>query len=365
MGGGEKYLALTARTLRDAFPDHRVEIMAPVPVDRDRYQAMLDVSLDGIDTLATNARVTRAHRRLNRLGLLRPLRNRVLGRQASRRTAGYDLFLAMIYAIPVRSSARAGVALCQFPYPNPDTELEGYELIVCYSDYVRGWVGEYWRRDATIVNPPIDVPDQEVDWPGKRAAIVSVGRFFGGGHGKRQDVLVDVFRDICDRGLSGWELHLAGALHTGGRHEGVYEEVVAAAAGYPIHLHPNAGYAEIQSLYRQASIYWHAAGYGLGDDPATAEHFGMTTLEAMAHGAVPVVFDRGGQREVVQEDVTGYLWRDTPELCSRTDGLIRDPALRRRLGDAARRASRRYDRHHFAEHMLEVLGPIVRRLEAA
>ena len=120
VGGGEKYLAVTAEVLRDAFPEHRVEIVSPVVADRDLYRERLNVDLDRIELVSTNRRVTRLHRLANRIAFLRPLRDLVLGAQAARASADYDLALGMVYAIPLRPRARQNVMLCQFPYPNPD-----------------------------------------------------------------------------------------------------------------------------------------------------------------------------------------------------------------------------------------------------
>jgi glycosyltransferase involved in cell wall biosynthesis len=361
VGGGEKYLALTAITLRDAFPAHRVEILSPVPADPGLYRRQFDVDLSGIRLESTNRRITPVHRRLNSVPALRGLRNRVLGAQAGRLTSQYDLFLAMIYAIPVRSQARASVMLCQFPYRDPGPELADYECVICQSDYTRRWVGEYWSRQALVVNPPIDVPATDVEQESKGEVIVSVGRFFEGGHSKRQDAMVDAFIRMCRAGLRGWELHLAGSVQASNL--AYYRSVAASARGHRIHMHPDASHAEVAGLYQRAAIYWHAAGYGLDEDPLTAEHFGMTTVEAMARGCVPVVFDRGGQREVVEDGVTGFKWSSIEELMTKTGDLIADLRLRRRLGSAARAGVMRYDVARFRDNMTAALAPVIHRLE--
>ena len=357
-GGGEKYLARTARALRDAFPEHRVDLLGPIPADGDRYAAVLNVDLSGIDLVATNRRVTPVHRLLNRLTPLRPLRNLVLSRQAGRLTLAYDLFVLMAYAIPVECRAASGVILCQFPYRlRTGRELDGYQLVVVQSEYVRRWVREYWGRDAVVVNPPIDVPAEAPEWSAKQRIILSVGRFIGLGHTKRQDLLVNSFRRLIADGLDGWELHLAGSVHHDAVHSGYFQRVRELAGGLPVRLHPDAPYAEVQDLYRRASIYWHAAGHGADGevDPAALEHFGMTTAEAMAHGAVPVVIAKGGQPEVVRHGIDGFLWKQPEELESYTLELVRDAALRRRLGDAARVSSQRFVGNRFATEMVATL----------
>ncbi|MBO0705363.1 MAG: glycosyltransferase family 4 protein [Candidatus Dormibacteraeota bacterium] len=370
LGGGEKYLGVAAEALRDAYPQHRVEIVSPMPADRARYERVLDLDLEGIELRSDVQRVTPVHRMVARLPALRPLRNRLVARQAARRTAAYDLWLGMVYVIPASSSARRSVMLCQFPYPLQTAALrrgvDSFDPIVCQSEYVRRCVARYWRRDAEVLFPPIDVPAAEPDWDRKLPYVLSVGRFVAGGHNKRHDVLAQAFRELCDGGLSGWELHLVGNVHRDEASLAYYRRVLEAARGYPIHVHADLSRAELARLYGQASIYWHAAGYGVDGErrPEALEHFGMTTAEAMAHGAVPVVIARGGQPEVVREGVDGHLWDDLDVLRCRTRELAADPARLRALGEAARASSMRFSRPAFSQRLLEILGPIVGGLEA-
>lgn len=365
VGGGERHLCVAAEAVRDGFPGSQVELIGSVPTHRRDYESALNVDLEGITLLSTNRRVTAAHRLANRLGFARPLRNLVLSRQAGRFTAGYDLFVAMVYRIPVRSRARRGVVLCQFPHRLTDpAELDGYQLIICQSEYVRGWVREWWGREAMVIEPPIELPREPVDWAAKANLILSVGRFFRSGHAKRQDVLVGAFKRLCDQGLEGWEFHLAGTVHEDGPHAGYYESVVEAARGYPIVFHPGAPAGELADLYRRASIFWHAAGFGadLRADPSAAEHFGMTTAEAMSWGVVPVVFGAGGSVEVVRTGA-GELWSTEAELAAATLRLAADPGRRRELGIAARSSVTRYSSEHFRERFTAALAPLVAELE--
>ncbi|MBP5299825.1 MAG: glycosyltransferase family 4 protein [Victivallales bacterium] len=68
------------------------------------------------------------------------------------------------------------------------------------------------------------------------------------------------------------------------------------------------------------------------------EPFGLAGIEAQAHGLPVVAFDLGGVREWLQDEVTGCLVPplDTAAMASRLEGLFRDPARARRLGENAR-----------------------------
>jgi glycosyltransferase involved in cell wall biosynthesis len=70
-----------------------------------------------------------------------------------------------------------------------------------------------------------------------------------------------------------------------------------------------------------------------------AEPFGLATLEGMARGRPVVATAAGGSPEIIRDGVDGLLVPpDDPEALARSlDRLLGDPALRRRLGEAARR----------------------------
>ena len=93
------------------------------------------------------------------------------------------------------------------------------------------------------------------------------------------------------------------------------------------------------ALYAESSIYWHAGGYGEDDalEPHRLEHFGITTVEAMAAKCVPVVIGKGGQRELIRHGEDGFLWYTTADLLGYTRMLIEQVDLCQRIGEAASR----------------------------
>ncbi|HEX6349264.1 MAG TPA: glycosyltransferase family 4 protein [Candidatus Dormibacteraeota bacterium] len=371
LGGGEKYLGVAAEAVRDGFPEHAVDIVSPRPADRALYEKTLNLDLSGIGLVATNPRPGAIRRAAARARILRPLRNRAVARQAHGFTARYDLFLAMAYVIQVSSAARASAVLCQFPYPlESEAErraLEQFQLVICQSEYVRGWTRKRWGREAAVVNPPIDLPAAAPDLATKRPIILSVGRFVAGGHNKRHDLLARAFVELCAAGLSEWELHLAGTVHHDRASRDYLDRIRALARGRPIRIHENLPHAELDRLYEAASLYWHAAGYGVDEEahPEALEHFGMATAEAMARGAVPVVIARGGQLEVVRDGVDGRTWTDLEGLQRITRELAADPGARQRLAQAATASSARWSRSAFKRNLLAALAPLLEQLEAA
>jgi glycosyltransferase involved in cell wall biosynthesis len=68
------------------------------------------------------------------------------------------------------------------------------------------------------------------------------------------------------------------------------------------------------------------------------ESFGRVTVEAMKLGRPVVGADSAGTRELIQDGVTGFLYRlgDPEDLARKIAALHRDPELQRRMGDQAR-----------------------------
>ncbi len=263
-------------------------------------------------------------------------------------TRHYDLLVYLCDGVPRPSLARRRLAIVQFPFvpaspaqlaPWQRLSLPGYELVV-YSRFAREWVARRWGRGASVIAPPVTLAPRPGSIPARENVILSVGRFFRGGHQKRHREMVETFAGLRTRGLVGWQLHLAGTVADRGLDREAFEEVRALAESDVV-LHPNATLPEIESLYGRAKIYWHAAGAGVDEqvDPECVEHFGMTTAESMAFGCVPVVIGRGGQPEIVSDGECGYLCQSLAEMGERTLRLAADPGLVATLSAAARRRS--------------------------
>ncbi len=233
--------------------------------------------------------------------------------------------------------------------------LASYDEVVANSEFTRAHIESAWEVPATVLNPPVTMFEGTI----KEPMIVSVGRFFAAhdGHSKKQLEMVRAFADLCDR-VGGWSLHLVGGVDDDGA--GYLQQVQAAAAGLPVTVHPNASLTELGDLYGRASIYWHATGLGesLTRHPDRFEHFGITTVEAMSAGAVPIVIGRAGQLETVEHGRTGYHWSTLAELVERTESVIADPALRERLAAAATDAARAYSFSAFATRLESLVAEV-------
>ena len=236
--------------------------------------------------------------------------------------------------------------------------IDTYDSIWAISEFSKKWIKQYWLRDSEVLYPPVNIEDFQTKE--KRQQILSVGRFFAGQHNKKHQELIAAFKEMVDRGLTDWELHLAGGKTPGDEHETYLANVHESSKGYPIIIHPDIPFQQLVDLYEESAIYWHASGYGEDEkqDPVKFEHFGITTVEAMAAGCVPIVIGKGGQPEIVEHGKNGFLWQSLEELQNLTIQLIRDPSLRNSMAVTATQDSKRYGKIHFHTHLNELLRKI-------
>lgn len=237
--------------------------------------------------------------------------------------------------------------------------LDSYGTVVSNSAFTRRWVRTWWGRESAVLFPPVGLrrPGGEKD-----RMILAVGRFIapGRGHAKQQLELVEGFRRLLGLGLAdGWTLQLAGGCSDDDRP--YLDRVRAAAVGLPVAFHVDVTGAELDELYRRASLFWHATGLGedLEADPVRAEHFGITTAEAMSAGAVPVVVAAGGQPEVVEDGVSGFTFTDLDQLVALTARLVEDDELRRTMAEAAVARSHHFGMEAFSDRLHAVVDPLL------
>ena len=84
------------------------------------------------------------------------------------------------------------------------------------------------------------------------------------------------------------------------------------------------------------------------------EHFGLTTVEAMSVGCVPVVINKGGQSEIVTDDC-GYRWNTLEELILYTEKLFKKSELLKNMSYNAKKRSEFYSTENFIMRLKQEL----------
>lgn len=98
---------------------------------------------------------------------------------------------------------------------------------------------------------------------------------------------------------------------------------------------------DVAEAYATASVY---VGLSRIENDLDVEGFGISFVEAGASGVPVVGGDSGGVRSAVRDGETGFLVppRDAARAADAIAALLRDDALRRRMGGAGREAVERY-----------------------
>lgn len=232
-------------------------------------------------------------------------------------------------------------------------ELDSYTRIIANSKYTKKWIAKYWGMNTPVVYPPVNI-EEFASAERQQKWIVNTGRFFVGGHSKKQLELVEAFKQLHQE-LPDWELHLVGSVNDADIHRKYYQQVVDAAQGLPVVFHKNASFDELTSVLGKSKIYWHATGLDIDEEkyPVMLEHFGLTIVEAMASGCIPVVIDKGGPAEIARD--VGYTWDTVEELIHITKHLAQDPDRLKQFKEKAEKASTLYDQKAFEDNFTEVL----------
>ena len=206
-----------------------------------------------------------------------------------------------------------------------------YKLIVVNSEFTKLNLDNSLTIPRSVIYPPVyQTPVSSME---KSKIILSVGRFAGLYNAKKHDILIKAFRVLYDdASLKGWRLAIAGSLLDSDKKD--FESLKVTAVGIPVDFYPNCPYTILQSLYESARIYWHAAGYG-ESKPERMEHFGISTVEAMSAGCVPLSFNCGGQPEIIANGENGILWNTPGELIKKTLEIVGDDRLRKSMSKRA------------------------------
>lgn len=247
--------------------------------------------------------------------------------------------------------AKKNILHFQVPFKiNPTIQnsikLINWQKIIVNSLFTKSFIDKSYNVSSTVLYPPVDIESLS---PGAKSnTILSVGRFFSPLHDKKQHVLVEAFKKL---NLNDWKLILAGGADR--KAEEKINNLKKSVCDFNIEILPNINFTSLKKLYSQAKIYWHAAGFAEieNENPEKVEHFGISTVEAMASGAVPVVVPYGGQKEIVDNNQNGLYFYTVDDLIKKTSLLINNKDLLAKLSENAVLKSKIYSKENFCSHL--------------
>jgi glycosyltransferase involved in cell wall biosynthesis len=187
------------------------------------------------------------------------------------------------------------------------------DRLLAVSNFTRQFVREKWGRESTTLYPPCPIDLYNNLRVPKRDLVVTVGRV---APEKRMAIFLQIARRLPEV-----EFAIIGSVASD---KGPYYETLRAAAPSNVSFVVSP-LRKVRELLGGAKVYVHTA---------QNEHFGITIVESMAAGCVPVVNDSGGPREIVSDEV-GYRWSTVDQAVAQVSELVNDDSVRRRLSNGA------------------------------
>lgn len=229
--------------------------------------------------------------------------------------------------------------------------------IICNSYFTKQYIDKKFDVESKVIYPPVQMP-KSLRQLKKKRVILTVGRIAVGKDGKffkKQDELIKSFQTLVDNGLFGWELIIVTLCKK--EDQKYFNQLKSMVNGYPITLFNTLSSHELQKQYEEATLYWHAAGFGENRKihPENFEHFGIAIAEAMSYGVVPIVFNGGGQQEIVEDGKNGFLWETERELQEKTRYLIDHENILSEIAKDAKEQAKKFGEETFCEKIHKLL----------
>ncbi len=227
--------------------------------------------------------------------------------------------------------------------------LNCYEYFMPNSFFTAGWLKKKWGlsddRIKVFYHPAkfVSVQKNKI-----KNQIAVCGRIEAS---KKIDVMVRAFNS-SEFLKKNCVLKIAGSCDN---EERSYIDYIKSLSDGNVQIELNPSRSQLEELYAESGIFWHAKGYG-ETNPMLMEHFGMTTIEAMSAGCIPVVINKGGQQEIVTADC-GFTWDEPEQLVEYTEKLLglSDEKIAEMRASCIER-SKMCSKETFKNHVKELLG---------
>lgn len=206
------------------------------------------------------------------------------------------------------------------------------DYFIVNSEETRRRTQKFYRRDSTVIYPPVSIPKETKTETETKKYYVTVSRL---ARAKHIDLLIKTANKMK------FKLKIVG----GGRDE----EYLRSIAGLTVEFIGNVSDEKLPKLLAGAKAFLFAS---------VDEEFGIAPVEAMGYSTPVIAYKSGGLMETVQEGVNGYLFDkltedSLTEKIKKLEKLPKEKYLEIRKN--ARKISENYSEDKFKERILSFI----------
>lgn len=192
------------------------------------------------------------------------------------------------------------------------------KLILANSHFTAEATKREFKVDPRVLYPPVDLSPFEEKRETKKNIILTISRFSSE---KGLEKIPEIAKNVHAKFV------VLGSLYDTESYRKVLGMVKKNNLSDRVTLIPDATAEVKTSLLRKAKVYFH---------PAPLEHFGISIVEGMGAGCIPVVFNSGGPKEFVPDE---WRYNNDDEVASKIESGLEcwSPSVGREMATVASR----------------------------
>ncbi|MEM1588632.1 MAG: glycosyltransferase [Candidatus Bathyarchaeia archaeon] len=209
-----------------------------------------------------------------------------------------------------------------------------HSLILTNSRFSQSIIKKWTGKNAQVVYPPVEVEKFYFRSDSRDNIIVTCSRF-------TPEKGLNIIPEIASKIPEG-KFYIFGS--TSKTSWEVISEIKKAINKFKIkniYLRPNASLKEMLTIYRKAKIYLHTM---------INEHFGLSIVEAMASGLVPLIHKSGGPYMDIldcKQGIYGFYYKTEDEAVNIIKNLLSDESTLKKIREKAIERSFLFNKNAF------------------
>lgn len=357
-GGGQR---ISCQIAEYFSRENEVDLLTLFETDKKKLEFLYGVNLSKVNLKAVYAKGMQKKSAIVHLFSF----NRI-----SKISKNYDFFFNSDGHETVRPLSKNSALLCHFPerkwYRKPRNFFDffalsaiflfksflknyasSYDTVLCNSKYGQKWIKKLWKITPLVLTLPINF--NRINQK-KEDIILSVGRLTAD---KNYEFMINCFKQIYESGIQDYEYLIVGLINN----LDYLNKLIELSNGYPIRFLTDIKNQKLNRIYAKSKIFFHTKGFGIVEqkNPQDLEHFGLVTVEAMNQGCVPIVFNGGGQKEIVDNGKNGFLFNREEEAIKYIKKIIREENLRKKLSAEAKERADFFSMERFHSELDSIL----------